>query len=206
MQAAPALFFQTAVAFAAVFWFSAAQAGAARTVKGVTLEPSLQAPQGESLALRGAGIRSRSGLVDLYVGSLYTARSCATATDIIEGGQAAALRFDMISQLITSSRLASSTKKGLDKVTRGRSARLQPRLGRLLATLRKQSVGPGCTLTLVGEPGKGVIFLKNGEQVAEVKGDDFRHALFSIWLGPRPIDNKLKKALLPGHRACRHGA
>lgn len=206
MQAAPALSFRASVALLTILWFSTVQAGAARTVKGVVLESSLQMPQGQSLALRGAGVRSPSGVLDLYIGSLYTAQSCATAMDIVEGGQAAALRFDMVSRLITPSRLASSTKKGLDKATQGRSERLQPRLGRLLAMLRKQPVGPGYTLTLVGEPGKGVTFLRNGEQVAQVEGDDFRQALFSIWLGPRPIDRKLKKALLPGHRACCHGA
>ena len=205
MQAAPALCLRASVAFLAMLWFCTVQAGAARTVKDVKLSSSLQMPQGQSLDLRGAGVRSRS-VVDLYVGSLYTARSCATARDIVEGGQVAALRFDMISYLVTASRLASSTKKGLDKVVQGGSERLQPRLGQLLAALRKQPVGPGYTLTLLGEPGKGVTFLRNGEQVAHVEGDDFRHALFSIWLGPRPIDSKLKRALLPGHRTCCHGA
>jgi len=36
----------------------------------------------------------------------------------------------------------------------------------------------------------------NGEARGFVEGDDFAAALFAIWLGPKPLDEKLRRKLL----------
>jgi hypothetical protein len=45
-------------------------------------------------------------------------------------------------------------------------------------------------------PGKGTELALNGESKGVVEGDDFAAALFSIWLGSKPISESLKKELL----------
>jgi hypothetical protein len=45
-------------------------------------------------------------------------------------------------------------------------------------------------------PGKGTELTLNGKSKGTVEGADFAAALFSIWLGPKPISESLKKELL----------
>ena len=46
------------------------------------------------------------------------------------------------------------------------------------------------------QKGKGVVAYKNGKELGVIEGMDFKKALFGIWLGDDPADNKLKKGML----------
>ena len=45
-------------------------------------------------------------------------------------------------------------------------------------------------------PDKGVQVLVRGTERGTIEGRDFADALFSVWLGPNPVQEDLKKALL----------
>ncbi|MGD2184488.1 MAG: chalcone isomerase family protein [Desulfobacterales bacterium] len=59
-----------------------------------------------------------------------------------------------------------------------------------------QDVQPGDRYSLTYIPGRGTELALNGESKGVVEGADFAAALFSIWLGPRPISGTFKKELL----------
>ena len=59
-----------------------------------------------------------------------------------------------------------------------------------------QDVQPGDRYSLTYIPGKGTELALNGESKGVVEGDDFAAALFSIWLGSKPISESMKKELL----------
>ena len=44
--------------------------------------------------------------------------------------------------------------------------------------------------------GEGVHLSKNGEKRGTFTGLEFKQALFAIWLGGKPADEKLKNAML----------
>ena len=46
------------------------------------------------------------------------------------------------------------------------------------------------------QPGTGTAVQINGEQKGVIPGEDFMHALLSIWLGPEPPSDDLKRKLL----------
>jgi len=59
-----------------------------------------------------------------------------------------------------------------------------------------EDVKPGDRYSLTYIPGKGTVLALNGTPKGTIEGADFAAALFSIWLGPNPIDGKFKQALL----------
>ena len=59
-----------------------------------------------------------------------------------------------------------------------------------------QDVRPGDRYSLTYIPGKGTELALNGVPQGVIEGADFAAAVFSIWLGPKPINASLKKDLL----------
>jgi hypothetical protein len=57
-------------------------------------------------------------------------------------------------------------------------------------------VEPGDRYALSYVPGAGTELALNGRVLGRVDGADFAAAVFSIWLGPSPIDETLKRDLL----------
>ena len=166
----------------------------AKELAGVTLDPSIQEAD-QTLQLNGAGVRSRF-FMKLYVGSLYIPTPAQTSEAILKGKEIAAVRLNIISGMITSDRMVSTVEEGFVASTNGKVEPLQERIDEFLAVFTKSEIKKGEVFTLVGEPGVGVTAYRNGKKAAEVKGDDFRKALFGIWLGDKPADRKLKAAML----------
>lgn len=58
------------------------------------------------------------------------------------------------------------------------------------------NVKSGDVFSLTYKPGVGTIFTLNGVEKGVVPGADFAKAIFSTWIGPKPIDNILKRQVL----------
>ena len=59
-----------------------------------------------------------------------------------------------------------------------------------------EDVQPGDRYSLTYIPGRGTELALNGEPKGIIEGAEFAQAVFSIWLGPKPIDNTFKKQIL----------
>ena len=59
-----------------------------------------------------------------------------------------------------------------------------------------EDVGPGDRYSLTYIPGKGTELCLNGQSKGLIEGADFAAAVFSIWLGPKPINESFKKQIL----------
>ena len=59
-----------------------------------------------------------------------------------------------------------------------------------------EDVQPGDRYALTYVPGKGTELSLNGEPKGIIEGSDFAAAVFSIWLGPKPISKSFKKQIL----------
>lgn len=59
-----------------------------------------------------------------------------------------------------------------------------------------QDVQPGDRYSLTYIPGRGTELALNGEPKGIIEGADFAAAVFSIWLGSKPIKNSFKKQIL----------
>jgi len=59
-----------------------------------------------------------------------------------------------------------------------------------------EDVRPGDRYSLTYIPGRGTELALNGEPKGIIEGSDFAAAVFSIWLGSKPINNSFKKQIL----------
>ena len=59
-----------------------------------------------------------------------------------------------------------------------------------------ENVQPGDRYSLTYIPGKGTELALNGEPKGVIEGAEFAAAVFSIWLGPKPINTSFKKQIL----------
>ena len=59
-----------------------------------------------------------------------------------------------------------------------------------------QDVQPGDRYSLTYVPGRGTELALNGEPKGIIDGAEFAAAVFSIWLGPKPMNEAFKKQLL----------
>ena len=59
-----------------------------------------------------------------------------------------------------------------------------------------EDVRPGDRYSLTYIPGKGTELALNGESKGLIEGADFAAAVFSIWLGPKPISDSFKRQIL----------
>ena len=164
-------------------------------VGGVMLDERVRM-QGTELTLNGAGVRKRF-MFDVYAIGLYLAekRGDAAAAVTLPGGKRVAIRMlrDVSADQFTSA-LA-------DGVRANHSAeefrKLEPRLGELsasMAALKEAKKGMAISLDLVGSQTQLVV---DGKPVGRpIAGEDFYRALLRIWLGDKPVQEDLKKALL----------
>ncbi|MCI0573128.1 MAG: chalcone isomerase family protein [Myxococcaceae bacterium] len=174
-----------------VLWGTAGLA--AHRVAGVEVPSSVEV-EGEQLPLNGAGL-ARRFVFDVHVTGLYMEEPTRSAREAIRSEQKKHLEF-WFKRGLSNAQLSHAVRVGLRQNARGSLGELSERIEQLLQALPAVRAGESLAMTYV--PGEGTVISHNGRTVLTVPGKDFADALFSAWLGPRPISSGLKAALLKG--------
>ena len=165
----------------------------AKEIAGVNLPDSINA-QDQSLALNGAGIRSKF-FMDIYAAGLYLTESSQEAKSIIDQDKPMALRLHITSGLLSSEKMESATREGFEKSTGGHTEEIKDTIEAFIATF-KDGIVENDVFDFVYVPAEGVNVLKNGELKTTVQGLSFKQALFGIWLSEDAVQDDLKEGLL----------
>ncbi len=176
------------VAFTGIF-----SANAQQTVSGVKVDSKLSV-EGQNLLLNGAGLREKMW-IDLYVGSLYLPSKTSNAKEITDSKEAAAIRLDIVSGMITSEKMISAVNDGFENSTNKNTAPLKAKIDKFKSFF-KDEIKKGDNFIIANVPGTGVVVFKNGTKKGTIDGHDFKKALFGIWLGTKPADKDLKEGML----------
>ncbi|MDT0293780.1 chalcone isomerase family protein [Mesonia ostreae] len=147
-----------------------------------------------TLSLNGAGTRSKLW-IDLYVAGLYLKAESSNAKEIIEKDEAMAVKLQIVSRLVSSSKMVSAVEEGFENSTHGDLAAIQTRIDQFISFF-KEEIKKGDVFDITYQPGKGVISYKNGIEKGVIEGMDFKKALFGIWLSKNPADDDLKENML----------
>ncbi len=174
-------------------WLALVPAARAGEVAGVKM-PDTITVDGKVLRLNGMGLRKKL-IFQVYVAGLYLENQSKDPAGVITSDQIKSVHLHVLRSL-SSSQLAESISEGFWRNAGSQKAQLQERLARLAKMFPKVTDGDLITLTYV--PGKGTTVVAKAEQKGVIEGKDFADALFAIWLGPNPVQNDLKKALLGG--------
>ena len=161
---------------------------------GVTMQDHITV-SGKTLSLNGMGIREATWMnIDVYVAGLYLERTSSNPVTILGFPQTMRLQMQFV-RGVSKSDLTDALHKGVEKnVGADARPRLKDRIARLTSWMSK--IEKGQTMTFTWIPGKGTEVVVNGAVKGTIEGDDFGRALFSVWIGPNPPNNGLKKGLL----------
>ena len=163
----------------------------AAVVSGVKFTDNYVSGQSE-LPLRGAALYRYLVVIKAYAGALYLPENVAPEDVLTDVPKHLVLSYF---HAIKGEDFGSATLKVMRKnVDSGTMTRLMPKVEQFNSFYT--DVAPGDRYAITYEPGMGTTLSLNGNAVGTIPGADFAAAIFSLWLGPEPIDEKFKYALL----------
>jgi len=167
----------------------------ATVIEGVTVTDT--ATLGDKQLVRnGSGVRSRA-VFKVYVGSLYLPAKATTLKGVLTDGPRR-IQLNMLRTLpaetlvtaFTDGLNENNTAAELEATTEGRAAMVK-----IMTGFGEVKEGNVITVDYVG--GVTTITL-NGKARGTIAGAPFNTALMKIWLGSKPVQEDLKKAMLGG--------
>ena len=180
----------------AVAALAATLPGAAAEVAGVKFPDQVEA-QGKQLALNGAGLR-RKFIFKVYAMALYLPAKADTPAAVIDARGPKRIAIGMLRD-VSARTFSDALREGIeDNHTEAQVKALEPRLEQLEAVMQKVGTAKeGMRIRLDWVPGAGTQVSVNGAPAgAPILGEDFYRSLLRIWLGPHPVQDDLKRALL----------
>ena len=165
----------------------------AREIAGVAVPETVDLP-GAPLVLNGAGVRKKF-FVKVYVGALYLPKPEGRGEAILDAPGSKSVRMHFLYEEVEARKLVDGWNEGFAaNQTEAELQGLQPRLDRFNALFR--TVRKGETIWLDYLPPEGTQVWIAGELKGSIPGADFNRALLKVWLGEKPADAGLKKAML----------
>jgi len=170
-------------------------AAQAAEVGGVKLEDS-SAVGGQTLVLNGAGIRTKV-VFKIYVASLYLPQKASDLQAVLAKGPR---RIQMnLLRTLSADQLVDALVDGLNETNSAEQiAAVKPQIDQLVSIMKAfKEVKERDVVTLDFVDGATRIGW-NGEAKGSIPGEAFNQALTRIWLGDKPVQSDLKKAMLGG--------
>ncbi len=166
----------------------------AAEVAGVRVADSIKVGNSE-LVLNGAGLRSKL-FIKVYVGALYVGQKAATPAAIYDSATPRRMVLRLLRDLDADS-LHSALDEGLrNNHSPAELSDMQAQADQLAGIMKAiGKVREGDTVS-IDFSAEGVVVSQNGEVRGKVAGANFAKALLKVWLGDKPADASLKKALL----------
>jgi len=167
----------------------------AAEVAGVKLEEQIQPG---NLVLNGAGLRKRL-FFQVYAIGLYLPKKTADAEEAIASPGPKRVAIHMLRN-VGAAEFSEALAEGIRANHSDAEAKaLEPRvqeLSAIMAEVKEARKGMAISLDFQG---KDMQLLVDGKPAGRpIAGEDFYRALLRIWLGPRPVQDDVKKALLGG--------
>lgn len=165
-------------------------------VAGVRIEEQARVGAAD-LVLNGAGIRTRL-VFKVYVGALYVPKKTSSAAAVIDTQEPRRVVLHLLRDLDADA-LFGALLDGLKK-NHGDAelAALKGDIDQFERIMR--SIGNAKTGDVIGIDftTSGIAVTYNGQVRGSVAGDNFGRALLKVWLGEKPADADLKRAMLGG--------
>ncbi len=170
-----------------------AAAALAFTVDGVKI-PDTVTVEGKTLKLNGAGMRKKA-IFRVYVASLYLETASTDGASIVASSEMKSMRLHMVRN-VEGSKISGAIVEGFENNSKDAMPKLKSRLDQLAKMIPDVKEGDEIALTWI--PDKGTQIEVRGTNAGVIEGRDFADALFAVWLGPNPVQDDLKTALLAG--------
>lgn len=174
-------------------------------IEGVRVDDRITLPGGTPLVLNGAGVRTKLAFAKLYVGALYLPAKQAKTDVIFKDAGAKRVSMFVLADEITAKELVASLNNALAaNHIPMELALIETRLRQLNDMMIKVgALKKGAMVTLSFLPASGTHIHINNEEKLVIKGEDFFRAMLRIWIGDKPVDGRLRDAMLGGDGSVR---
>ena len=178
-----------------VFCFAVAlSVGAAHAeATGVSL-PEAVSVAGRELRQNGLGVFKTKVFLKVYAVALYLETPTTEAQAAITADEAKRIVLVMLRD-VSREKFVHEVEKGIMR----NSGPVMPTLRARLDLLKEKlpALKKGNVLDFTYLPGAGTLIRGQGQELT-IPGKDFADALFSVWLGPKPVSDAVKRQLLGG--------
>lgn len=178
------------------FFLACSSQAAAAELAGVKLEDAVRVAD-QDLKLNGAGVRYKA-IFKVYVAGLYIPEKKITAKDVLASPGARRIHIVMLRDVSSEDfgrAFLAGIHQNTDKAEKTRIVGQLLRFGEIFASVPELKKGDVLTTDWV--PGTGTVMQVNGKRIADPLPDiTFYNALLKIWLGDKPVDPRLKQAML----------
>jgi hypothetical protein len=151
---------------------------------------------GQELVLNGGAVRTKA-IFKVYVGSLYLPAKASDLAGVLAKGPRR-IQMNLLRDL-SADQLLEALNDGLkDNNSAAEMAAVKPQSDQLSSIMKSfGEVKEGNVVTLDFVDGATVVTF-NGAAKGTIPGEPFNRALTKIWLGDKPVQADLKKAMLGG--------
>lgn len=149
---------------------------------------------GKTVKLNGMGLRKKA-IFKVYVAGLYVETPSKDAAALLSANEIKSMRLHILRSL-KGAQVTEAIADGFERNSKSEMPKLQARLEKFGTMI--PDVVEGDEINLTWLPDKGTKVAVRGTDRGTIEGRDFADALFAVWLGPNPIQEDLKKALLGG--------
>ncbi len=164
---------------------------AAKELAGVKM-PDTTVVAGKTLQLNGVGLRKKA-IFKVYVGGLYLEAPSHDAAAIMASDAPKAIKMHFL-RGIGRSTMVDAFKEGFEGNAKDKLTSQKAAIDKFLGMVA--DVKDGDVWTFAYDPAKGTSVFHGDREVGTIEGKEFAQALFSIWLGPKPPSEDLKKGML----------
>jgi len=172
-------------------------------IEGVRLDDKIRLTNGgPELVLNGAGVRHKFAFFKVYVGSLYLTKTMSNRDEIFADPGPKRVGMDILANEVTANDLIASLNNALAvNLAPSELALIEKRirdLNTMMASIK--TIGKGSVVHLDYIPDIGTRITVNGQERITIPGEDFFRALLHIWIGAKPVDGRLRDAMLGAGR------
>ena len=163
-------------------------------IKGVKVDETAQV-SGSALVLNGAGIRTKM-VFKVYVAALYLTQKQSNANAVISDTGNKRVSMHFLRELSAEALLKGMNEGFADNNNAAEMAAIEPQMKQFrdMMTSAKEVKKGGMIVLDFTTAGTQVI--NNGKTLGVIEGVAFNQALLRVWLGAKPVDASLKKAML----------
>ena len=185
------------MAFKVLLLLAMAMPAWAAEVAGVKLADRASVAKAD-LVLNGAGLRKRF-VFDVYAMGLYLPQKSASDAAVLKQPGPKRIALHMLRD-VPADQFSDALADGIrENHSEAEAKALLPRLAELVAIMAQvKEAKKGMAIMLDWNGGGTQVSIDGRATGKPIAGEDFYRALLRIWLGERPVQDDLKKALLGG--------
>jgi len=167
-------------------------------------QSALQVAPPDEFVLNGIGIRNFL-FFDFYEVALFLPQKLTQANAVLRPEMPRRVRITLLRDVVAERDIEFLLDGLDDNNTHDELAAIQAPLDEFIAMIRAlRTVPKGSVVEMDYLPGKGTEVWLNRRFLGMVPGAAFNRSVLKIWLGERPIQRNLKKALLSGGTISAH--